>query len=167
MRGLELQQRHADRPILVLRTFSKAHALAALRVGYGVMDPALVGLFERLRQPFNVNALAQAAALASLADHEQVARSVARHHAAAGPLAEGLRALGVTVRPSQGNFLFCRFPVDTRPLCAALEQRGLIVRPLLAFGLDAHHTRITVGRPEQNAALLEGLQACMGAVRSA
>lgn len=150
-----------ERAILVLHTFSKAYALASLRVGYGVMQPSLVQVFERIRQPFNVNGLAQAAAIASLEDDEQVPRSVRATREAMGPLAAGLRELGVDVRPSQGNFLFCRFGSDTRPLCDALESEGLIVRPLTAFGLDATFTRITVGRPEENARLLTALRSLL------
>lgn len=150
-----------QQPIIVLHTFSKAFALASIRVGYGAMQPELVQVFERIRQPFNVNGMAQAAAIASLEDEDQVARSVTATRAAMGPLAEGLRSLGVQVRPSHANFLFCRFPRDTRPICAALEQMGLIVRPLLAFGLDETYTRITVGRPEENARLLTALQSVL------
>ena len=155
-----------ERPMIVLHTFSKAYALASLRVGYGVMQPELVSVFERIRQPFNVNGMAQAAAFASLEDADQVPRSVKATHDAMGPLAEGLRALGVHVRPSHGNFLFCRFPTDTRPLCASLEQQGLIVRPLTAFGLDETCTRITVGRPEENARLLAALRAALASAPS-
>jgi len=164
--GVQRVLAHADRPILVLHTFSKAHALASLRVGYGVMNPELVGLFERIRQPFNINGMAQAAALASLEDTEQVRRSVLATREAMVPLAAGLRALGVNVRESHGNFLFCRFPSDTRPLCAALEQQGLIVRPLTAFGLDETCTRITVGRPDENARLLAALRTLMTSAAS-
>ncbi len=156
--GVELVRRHPHRAIVVLRTFSKAHALAALRIGYGVMDPALTGVFDRIRQPFDVNGIAQAAALASLQDPEQVPRTLAMNRAGMTQLTEGLCALGVQVRPSHGNFLFCRFPVDVRGLCGELEQLGLVVRPLLAFGLDAFHSRITVGLPSENATLLEALR---------
>lgn len=155
-----------ERPIIVLHTFSKAHALASLRVGYGVMSPELVSVFERIRQPFNVNGMAQAAAIASLEDPEQVRRSVQATQEAMVPFAAGLRALGVDVRDSHGNFLFCRFPSDTRPLCAALEQRGLIVRPLTAFGLDETCTRITVGRPDENARLLAALKSLLASAAS-
>lgn len=164
--GIERLRAHADRPMIVLHTFSKAFALASLRVGYGVMRPELVPVFERIRQPFNVNGMAQAAAIASLDDEEQVERSVRATRDAMGPLAEGLRALGVQVRPSQGNFLFCRFPGDTRPLCEALERQGLILRPLTAFGLDETCTRITVGRPEENVRLLAALKSLLASSAS-
>lgn len=164
--GVQRMLAHPDRAILVLHTFSKAHALASLRVGYGVMQPELVQLFERIRQPFNINGMAQAAAIASLEDTEQVQRSVQATREAMGPLAAGLRALGVHVRDSHANFLFCRFPSDTRPLCAALEQKGLIVRPLTAFGLDDTCTRITVGRPDENARLLAALRSLLPSATS-
>ena len=153
----------AHRPILVLRTFSKAHALASLRIGYGVMRPELAAVFERTRQPFNANGLAQEAAIASLEDETQVTRSVAANRNAMGPLVDGLRALGVHVRESHGNFLFCRFPVECPALCKALERQGLIVRPLTAFGVDAFYSRITVGLPAENDRLLEALRVLLPA----
>ena len=154
------------RALIVLRTFSKAHALASLRIGYGVMRPELASVFERIRQPFNANGMAQEAAVASLQDEEQVIRSVAANRDAMGPLAEGLRALGVHVRESFGNFLFCRFPVECPQLCKALEVQGLIMRPLTAFGVDPHYSRITVGLPAENARLLEALRALLPAPAS-
>ena len=151
------------RPLIVLRTFSKAHALASLRIGYGVMRPELASVFERIRQPFNANGMAQEAALASLGDEAQITRSVAANRDAMAPLAEGLRALGVHVRESHGNFLFCRFPVECPPLCAVLEREGLIMRPLTAFGVDPHYSRITVGLPGENARLLAALRTLLPA----
>jgi len=156
--GVERVLRHPERAILVLRTFSKAHALASLRVGYGVMDPAITGVFDRIRQPFDVNGIAQAAAIASLEDPEQVPRTLAMTSSGMQQLTQGLTALGVRVRPSHGNFLFCRFPVDMRQACAELEKSGLLVRPLLAFGLDEYHSRITVGLASENERLLAALR---------
>lgn len=156
--GVERVLAHPQRAIFVLRTFSKAHGLASLRVGYGVMDPSLADVLDRIRQPFDVNGIAQAAAVASLEDPEQVPRTVAMTRAGMEQLRDGLQMLGVKVRPSHGNFLFCRFPVDLRELCPALEEQGLLVRPLIAFGLDGFHSRITVGLPAENARLLAALR---------
>lgn len=156
--GIERVLRHPERAILVLRTFSKAHALASLRIGFGVMDPAVASVFDRIRQPFDVNGIAQAAALASLEDPDQIPRTLAMNRAGMLQLTAGLTSLGVHVRPSHGNFLFCRFPVDMRGLCRELEQAGLLVRPLLAFGLDEYHSRITVGLEAENDRLLMALR---------
>lgn len=165
--GIERVLRHPERAIVVLRTFSKAHGLASLRVGYGVMDPTLSGVYDRIRQPFDVNGIAQAAALASLEDPEQVPRTLRMTRDGMEQLALGLRSLGVHVRPSHGNFLFCRFPTDMRGLCQDLERQGLLVRPLTAFGLDEFHSRITVGLPSENARLLAALRQLLPASATA
>lgn len=165
--GTERVLRHRDRAIVVLRTFSKAHGLASLRVGYGVMDPALSEVYDRIRQPFDVNGIAQAAALASLGDRHQVPRTISMTRAGMEQLTSGLRSLGVHVRPSHGNFLFCRFPTDVRGLCRDLEQQGILVRPLLAFGLDEFHSRITIGLPSENERLLLALRQLLPASASA
>lgn len=165
--GIERVLRHPERVIFVLRTFSKAHALASLRIGYGVMDPAIASVFDRIRQPFDVNGIAQAAALASLEDPEQVPRTLAMNRAGMLQLTRGLSALGVHVRPSHGNFLFCRFPIDMRGLCRELEKSGLLVRPLMAFGLDEYHSRITVGLESENERLLSVLRQLLPATARA
>ncbi len=159
--AIPLLAKHPDRPILVLRTFSKAHALASLRVGYGVSHPELISVFDRIRQPFNVNGIAQAAALASLGDPEQVRRSVALVREQRAFLDPALRELGADVRPGHGNFVFCRFPLDMRPVCAALEKHGLIVRPLQPFGLTPDYVRITYGTAEENRRLIEALRVAL------
>ncbi len=156
--AIPLLAKHPERPILVLRTFSKAHALAGLRVGYGVAHPDLISVFDRIRQPFNVNGVAQAAALASLGDRDQVQRSVALVREQRAWLDPALRELGAEVRPGHGNFVFCRFPLDMRPVCAALEKHGLVVRPLMPFGLTPDYVRVTYGTAEENHRLVEALR---------
>jgi histidinol-phosphate aminotransferase len=146
---------------LVMLTFSKAYGLAGLRIGYGVGDPELIGLLERTRHPFNVNALAQVAAEAALADDAHLARVVELTHRGLVQLEEGLRALGCPCTPSDANFLL----VEIGPAAADLEKRllrrGIITRSLRAFGLD-RHLRVTAGLPDENERFLAALRAELG-----
>ena len=155
------QQAHATRWIarhanlVVSRSFSKAYGLAALRIGYGVMDAAVADLVNRVRQPFNVNALAQAAALAALADAEYVDESRRLNRAGLAQLAEGFARLGVQALPSHGNFVLVKVGDATRVYGALLRQ-GVIVRPVANYGLP-EWLRITVGLPQENERFLGAL----------
>jgi len=155
------QQAHAttwvrEHPNLVVsRSFSKAYGLAALRVGYGVMDATVADLLNRVRQPFNVNALAQAAALAALADTEYVEESRRLNRAGLAQLTAGLDAMGVAWLPSHGNFLLVNVGDATR-VNAALLRQGVIVRPVANYGLPAF-LRVTVGLPRENERFLAAL----------
>ncbi len=139
--------------LVVTRTFSKAHGLAGLRVGYAVAHPGLVAVMERLRESFNVNALGLAAATAALGDPAHVER-VRRDNAVERDwLADELRARGWPVSPSETNFLLVEFGAG----CEAIEQRwlgaGIVVRPMAGYGLG-DCLRITVGRRADNVRLL-------------
>jgi histidinol-phosphate aminotransferase len=148
----------ARRPtVVVLRTFSKVHGLAGLRIGFAVGDPELVELLERARHPFNVSSLAQAAALAALGDREHVARAVALNALGLQQLEEGFRELGLPFATSDANFLLVRIGEGTNRVYEALLQRGVITRPLGAFGLH-DHLRVTVGLPLENERLLQVLR---------
>ena len=141
--------------LVVSRSFSKAYGLAALRVGYAVADPAVADLLNRVRQPFNVNALAQAAAVAALADTEYVDESRALNAAGMTQLAEGLAALGVRSLPSHGNFVLVRVG-DAARVYDALLRQGVIVRPVANYGLP-EWLRVTVGTAAENARFLAAL----------
>jgi histidinol-phosphate aminotransferase len=141
--------------LVVSRTFSKAHGLAALRVGYGIMDASVAELINRVRQPFNVNALAQAAALAALADSAYVEESRTLNDAGLVQLREGLDALGVRYVPSHGNFLLANVGNGAR-INAELLKEGVIVRPVGNYGLP-EWLRITVGLPAENERVLAAL----------
>lgn len=146
-------------PNLVLtRSFSKVYGLAGLRVGYGLAHPAVADLMNRVRQPFNVNAAAQAAALAALDDGDHIARSVAENAAERGRLTTGLERLGLRVLPSAGNFV-CTRVGDAAAVNEALLRAGVIVRPVAGYGLP-EWLRITVGRPPENDRLLAALARC-------
>ena len=152
--ALALSGHHPN--LVVTRTFSKAYALAGLRVGYLVADASVVGVLERLRESFNVNAIALAAAEAALADRghlDEVRRwTLAERDWLAGELA----ARGYDVLPSQTNFLLVDLGVDAAPLESHLFTRGVIVRPMGGYGLG-HTLRISVGRRDENERLLGAL----------
>jgi histidinol-phosphate aminotransferase len=147
----------APRPFYALRTFSKIHSLAGLRVGYAIARPEWARLIDRVRLPFNVSAVAQAAAIAALDDPDHVAASRALARAGRAALLAALPALGVAAYPSHGNFVLADLKRDARPVCAALAERGVLVRDLVAFGMAPSFVRITVGLPEEQERLLAGL----------
>lgn len=141
---------------VVLRTFSKIYGLAGLRVGYGVMDAELAGYLERARHPFNVNLLAQVAACAALDDDEHVTRSRDINSRGVAYLARELAQMRLRTWPTDANFLL----VDTgaKPgVCDALLRRGIIVRPMDAFGFRGA-IRITIGLPEENERFIKELR---------
>lgn len=143
--------------LIVTRTFSKAHGLASLRVGYALSDPAIAELLNRVRQPFNVNSLAQAAALASLADPEHIARQVAVNRAGLAQLAAGFERLGLDYIPSVANFITVDLGRPAGPINEGLMREGCIVRPVANYGLP-NHLRVTVGLESENARLLDALE---------
>jgi len=145
--------------LVVVRTFSKAYGLAGLRVGYGLMHPALADIMNRVRQPFNVNGLALAAATAALDDMEFVARSYAENLKGLRQLGDGVEALGLDAIPSFGNFLTVRVGKATE-IYKRLLKRGVIVRPVAGYGLP-EHLRVTVGTADENARFLAALAASL------
>ncbi|MDQ6621693.1 MAG: histidinol-phosphate transaminase [Pseudomonadota bacterium] len=151
---IEWIARHPN--LIVSRTFSKAYGLAALRVGYGLMHASLADMLNRVRQPFNVNAVAQAAALAALDETAYVDESREINRRGMRQLEDGLDALGVKYLASHGNFLLVEVGDGARVYQRLLE-RGVIVRPVANYGL-AHHLRVTVGLPHENARFLEALR---------
>lgn len=143
------------RKVVGLRTFSKIYGLASLRVGYGYGNPEVAALLNRVRQPFNVNAIAQAAALAALDDREFAARCGRENRAGLRQLEDGCRQLGLPTVPSVANFMLVEVG-DGGRVFDALQHRGVIVRPVKSYGLPGW-IRITVGSAEQNARVLEAL----------
>ena len=152
-RSVEWIARHPN--LVVSRTFSKAYGLASLRVGYGIMDAAIAELLNRVRQPFNVNALAQAAALAALADADYVEESRLLNEAGLAQLAAGLEVLGVPYVPSHANFVLAKVGAANEVNTALLKQ-GVIVRPVANYGLP-EWLRITVGLPAENTRFITAL----------
>lgn len=146
-------ERHPN--LVVSRTFSKAYGLAALRVGYGIMDATVADLLNRVRQPFNVNALAQAAALAALDDVEYVEESRDLNRAGLAQLTAGFAVLGIPYVPSHANFVLARVG-DATSINASLLRQGVIVRPVGNYGLP-EWLRVTVGLPAENTRFLTAL----------
>jgi histidinol-phosphate aminotransferase len=150
-------------PNLVLtRTFSKIHGLAGLRVGYAVSHPQVAALLNRVRQPFNVNSLAQAAAIAALEDEQHVIRSRDANARGLVQLEKGLGALGIPSIPSAANFVLADLQRPAGPVYESLLRGGVIVRPVANYGLP-RHLRITVGRAEQNERFLRSLAVALRA----
>jgi len=156
--GLELA-RDAEN-IIVTHTFSKLHGLAALRVGWAYAPAPIADAIDRIRPPFNVSIPALAAAVASLADHEFQARSLAHVEQWRPWLTQQLGGLGLEVTPSSANFILVEFPRSPGKTAAEAEaflaSRGLIVRGVAGYGLPSH-LRITIGLEEHNRALVAAL----------
>ncbi|MGA7980555.1 MAG: histidinol-phosphate transaminase [Chromatiaceae bacterium] len=148
--------------LVVTRTFSKVHGLAALRVGYGVSDPRIAELLNRVRQPFNVNSLAQAAATAALADKEHVRASVELNREGMTQLTTGFERLGLGYIPSVGNFVSLDLGRPATPIHDALLREGCIARPVGNYGLP-HHLRVTIGLEAENGRFLAALERVLAA----
>jgi histidinol-phosphate aminotransferase len=154
------------RRVVVLRTFSKIASLAGLRVGYALADPHAVALLNRIRAPFNVNALAQVAALAALEETGHARATVAMIQAGVRTVGQALDELGLRYPPTRANFVLVEVP-DAQRTYQALLRLGVIVRPMASFGLE-RALRITIGTPEENQRLIDALRAVLpgGAART-
>ncbi len=152
--GLSLLQAYPN--LIVTRTFSKAWGLAALRVGYSVSSPSIADILNRVRQPFNVDTVAQAAATAVLGDLEYLERSRTVNARGLRQLEEGLSALGLEWIPSAGNFIAVDVGPDAEPVFQALLEQGVIVRPIAGYGMP-RHLRVSVGLAEENQRFLDVL----------
>lgn len=145
------------RKVMVLRTFSKSASLAGLRVGYGVADADAIALMNRIRQPFNVNALAQVAALAALDDESHVMECVRMIEAGRHYLYDEFNALGIKYVPSRANFILVDVGHSASDVFQRLLKEGVIVRPLTPFGMESA-LRITIGTPQENRRLVKALR---------
>ncbi len=153
--GVQLVRDRAN--VIVLRTFSKLYGLAGLRIGYGIARPEIVQAIEQVREPFNVNHLAQAAALAALSDHDHAARSRAMVIEGRQQLSDGLRSHGLVPWPTQANFVWVDVGRPAKAVYEALLRQGVIVRAGDAFGAPTF-LRVTIGTRDQNARLLDTLR---------
>lgn len=142
--------------LVITRTFSKAYGLAGLRLGYGIADPSMIELVNRLRQPFNVNHLAQLAGKFALEDQIFVQKTLAVNAQGKKQYYEGLPRLGLQYIPSGANFIMVKKP-QGKDLFQALLQKGVIIRPLDPYQLT-DYVRISIGTPEENQACLEALE---------
>jgi histidinol-phosphate aminotransferase len=145
------------RKVVALRTFSKAASLAGLRVGYGVGDPDCVSLLNRIRSPFNVNALAQVAALAALEDDAHILECLRMIEAGRAYLVDEFASLGLRFAPSRANFILVDVGRNALDVYQRLLREGVIVRPMLSFGMEST-LRISIGTPEENRRLMKALR---------
>jgi histidinol-phosphate aminotransferase len=148
--------------LIVTRTFSKVHGLASLRVGYGISDPRIAELLNRVRQPFNVNSLAQAAATAALGDREHLQTSVALNRAGMAQLTAGFEQLGLAYIPSVGNFVTLDLGRPAALVHDVLLRAGCIARPVASYGMP-NHLRVTIGLEAENARFLDALEQVLAA----
>jgi histidinol-phosphate aminotransferase len=140
--------------LIICRTFSKIYGLAGLRVGYGIAAPNLISYMNRVRAPFNVSSVAQAAAIAALDDTEHVRHSRELNGSERERVSARLSALGLAVAPSQGNFLLVDVKRNGRESYDALLKKGVIVRPFASLPTSL---RVTVGKPAENERFLTAL----------
>lgn len=146
----------ANKAILTLRTFSKLYGLAGLRIGYGIGDKGMIDLMQRVRQPFNVNAAAQWAALAALEDHEHVKRTLEVNRQGMDYLKEEIATLGLEQIPSQANFILVRVG-NGQDIFERLLRRGVIVRPMGGYDFP-EYVRVTVGNMKENSRFINELK---------
>lgn len=148
------------RKVVVLRTFSKAHGLAGVRIGYGLGPAELMSYFARMRTTFSVSSVAQAAALAALEDEAHIRRAVVNNSEQADWLVRQLTELGYRVLPTWANFVYCELGEDAAAVAKNLQNEGVIIRPLGPWGAPTA-IRITIGTPEQNQTFLNAFKKVM------
>lgn len=149
--------------LLVSRTMSKAYGLAGLRVGFGIAQPALTDLLNRIRQPFNVNSMAQAAAVAALGDSAFLKKSAELNASGYAQLTQAFDAMGLEYLPSFGNFVLVKVGNDDAAgarVNLALLKQGIIVRPVGNYALP-QWLRISIGLPQENEAFIQAFQTAL------
>ncbi len=150
----------AGRPLVVMRTLSKAYGLAGLRIGYAIAPEPLARRIDSQRQRFNTSRIAQAAAIAALGDADHLAATIALNSSGRDWLAARLSALGLHCPPSEANFLMVKVGDGAR-VYQRLKDAGVLVKPLDGVGLP-EYIRVSVGSPDDNARFIEALQAVLG-----
>jgi histidinol-phosphate aminotransferase len=143
--------------VVVLRTFSKVHGLAGLRIGYALGPPELLERFAQVRSTYSISVPAQAGAAAALEDKEHVERSVAANASGAEWLSKELSELGFHPRVTWANFVYCDIGQDAEEFSNRMASEGVLIRELDAWGAP-HHIRVSIGTPEQNQAFLAAFQ---------
>lgn len=146
--------------LVVTQTFSKVYALAGLRIGYSISNPEIADILNRVRQPFNTNMLAQAAAIASLDDVEHVIKSVEMNNAGKAYLQDAFTGMNLECLPTMGNFISVNVKQDGKALYEKLLQKGVIVRPVANYDMP-EYLRITIGTQPQNERFVETLKQCL------
>ncbi len=144
------------RCVIGLRTFSKAYGLSGLRLGYGIGNEELINALDRIRQPFNVNSIAQVAALHALDDQEHLERTMDNNREGMDFLTGRLREMGYDWVPSQANFILIDLQEEAETLYQRLLPEGVIVRSMAGYGLK-EFIRVTIGTPEENRRFIDAL----------
>lgn len=147
--------------LVITRTFSKAYGLAGLRIGYALSHPEVADLMNRIRQPFNANSLAQAAAIAALGDEAYLEQAREVNQAGMKQLIAGAEALGLKYIPSKGNFLTINVHTNAGEVYDDLLYEGVIVRPIAGYGLP-QHLRVSIGLAEENQRFVDALATVLG-----
>lgn len=150
-----------DPRVVTLRTFSKAYGLAGFRIGYGIMDKGVAQILNRIRQPFNVNTMAQVAAEAALQDEKFLNKSIQVTHAGIDYLSAELKKMGLIVLPTQSNFLMVDLKTDATRVFTGMLGRGVIVRALKSYGFDTF-LRVNAGTRQENQIFIESLKQVLG-----
>lgn len=148
------------RNVMILRTFSKAYGLAGLRIGFAIAPARLVNYMERVREPHNVNTLAQRAALAALDDREHLRRTQENNRIGREYLSDQLARLGISFVPTQANFILVHIGPRASAVHQSLLQAGVMVRAISGHGLD-HYLRVTIGLPAENHTFITALEQAM------
>ncbi len=149
--------------LIISRTFSKAYGLAGLRVGYAFADVQVADMMNRVRQPFNVNSVAQAAAVAALQDEDFVRRTNELNRRGMEQITQGLRRLGLEYIPSYGNFISFKIG-DGMKMYRRLLELGVIVRPIGGYGMP-DYLRVSIGTENENEKFLTALQQALGELK--
>ncbi|HEU5412589.1 MAG TPA: histidinol-phosphate transaminase [Candidatus Angelobacter sp.] len=149
--------RAGRRNVIVLRTFSKAHGLAGIRLGYGCGDPELFQYFGRVRNSFSVSVIAQAAGLAAIRDEGHIRRTVENNYEGAKWLMPQFAELGLRAVPTSANFIYFEVDEDANAFANRMQTEGVIVRSLVPWGI-ANGIRVTIGTPEQNELFIRALR---------
>jgi len=143
--------------VVVLRTFSKIYGLAGLRIGYGIARPEIINILHRVRLPFNVNSIAQKAAIAALDDTEHIERSRKLVEEGKKFLYKEFEKMGIYYIPSEANFVTIKLEMDAKEINSKLMKKGIIARPLNPYGLK-NYLRVTIGSLEGNAKFIDALK---------
>ncbi|MBI5682823.1 MAG: histidinol-phosphate transaminase [Deltaproteobacteria bacterium] len=147
---------NCNKNVVILRTFSKIYGLAGLRIGYGITSEKLVSYMNKVRQPFNVNSLAQIAAMAALDDDEHLKKSQKNNQDGLKYLFNELSAMGLECVPTQANFFLVKVG-NGKGVYEGLLKQGVIVRPMASYGMG-EYIRVTVGLPEENERFVEAIR---------
>lgn len=146
--------------VLITKSFSKIHALSALRIGYGMGNEKLIEIMNRVRQPFNVNAIAQVAAIAALSDTDYLQKSIDNNTIEREFICECLDKMSVEYIPSQGNFICIDVKTNGTEIFESLMQKGVIVRPIELYDMPSF-IRVTIGKRYENEFFIEKLKECL------